>query len=168
MKLPETIHRSIGHQHVLEPELRTREGAWGVLKKLLVRAAARLRREGFFTRRLAVQVKFAQGPYWEQTAKVDETQDTLLLLKTLRSLWDECPPGKPFLTGVTCLDLVPEDRHQFSLFVPPKREGLGKAMDRINARYGKEAISVAGLQPYRKAAPTRIPFNRIPHPDEFV
>lgn len=156
VELPETLHRSIGHQHVLEPEFRNWEGAWMVLKKLLVKAAVRLRKEAFYARRLSVHMKLTGGLTWELDAKMPETQDTLLLLKALRELWDRHPPGRPFQVGVTCFDLVPENQHQFSLFVPPRREGLGKAMDRINAKYGKETISVGGLDPRRPAAPTRI------------
>ena len=55
VELAETVHRSLGHQHVLEPEFRTLRGAWMVAKKLLVKAAVRLRKEGYYARRLALE-----------------------------------------------------------------------------------------------------------------
>src|SRR5882724_10862244 len=56
VEMPVTHHASTGHQHVLEPEFRTADGAWMVAKKLLVKAAARLRRDGYYARRLTVRV----------------------------------------------------------------------------------------------------------------
>ena len=45
---PELEHqKSIGHSHVLSPELRTPEGAYAVANKLLHKAAMRLRKAGY-------------------------------------------------------------------------------------------------------------------------
>lgn len=163
----ETVHRSLGHQHVLEPELRTAEGAWMVAKKLLVKAAVRLRKEGSYARRVVLHLRLVGGTYWEKDIQVEETQDTLLFLTALRSLWVARPPGTPFRVGVTFFDLVPKDRHQLSLLVNPHRENLGEAMDRINAKFGKETVSVGGLYQHAQAAPARISFQRVPDLEEF-
>ncbi len=165
--LRETVHRSLGHQHVLEPELRTSDGAWAVAKKLLVKAAVRLRKEGSYARRLALHIRFTGDLYWEKDIKVEETQDTLMLLSALKLLWPGQPKGTPFRVGVTFFELVPKGRHQLSLLVNPNRENLGAAMDRLNTKYGKETVSVGGLSQYGSAAPTRISFNRVPDLDEF-
>ncbi len=167
VELRETTHRSLGHQHVLEPEFRNSEGAWMVTKKLLVKAATRLRKEGSYARRLALHIRFTGDLYWEKDIKVEETQDTLMLLSALKSLWSGHPRGIPFRVGVTFFDLIPKNRHQLSLLVNPNRENLGEAMDRLNAKFGKETVSVGGLYQYRETAPTRIPFQRIPDLEEF-
>src|SRR5262249_8256806 len=44
--------KSMGHQHVLEPELRTSEGAANFARHLLTKAAERLRRGDYYCRRL--------------------------------------------------------------------------------------------------------------------
>jgi DNA polymerase-4 len=44
--------KSIGHQHVLEPELRTNKGAHDFAQHLLTKAAERLRRGDYYCRRL--------------------------------------------------------------------------------------------------------------------
>jgi len=168
VELEETVHRSLGHQHVLEPEFRTALGAWMVTKKLLVKAAVRLRKEGNYARRLSLGMHFTGGHYWSKDIKLEETQDTLVLLSALRKLWALLPKGTPFRTGVTLFDLVPKNRHQLSLLVNPSRENLGEAMDRLNAKYGKGTVSVGGLMEQNQTGvPTRISFNRVPDLEEF-
>src|SRR6185436_13815524 len=53
-----TTQKSISHSHVLPPELRHEPGAARVLKKLVVKAALRLRRERFYASALHVFVGF--------------------------------------------------------------------------------------------------------------
>lgn len=48
----------MGHQHVLAPEERTMERATPVIRQLLVRAAQRLRSDGFYCRRLCLDIKW--------------------------------------------------------------------------------------------------------------
>ena len=50
---PKTERSSISHQHVLAPEDRSIEGAAPIMRQLLVRAAQRLRDDGFYCRRLS-------------------------------------------------------------------------------------------------------------------
>jgi len=168
VRLPATTHRSLGHQHVLEPEFRHSEGAWMVAKKLLVKAAVRLRKEGSYARRLSVRVRFmGNEESWEKDTRIEETQDTLVALSAFRQLWAERPAGKPFMVSVTFYDLVPKNRHQLSLLMNPQRENLGEAMDRINAKFGKGTLSVGELDGKPHGAPTRISFQRVPDLEEF-
>jgi hypothetical protein len=46
------FRKSIGHQHVLEPDLRTKKGAHDFAQHLLTKAAERLRRGDYYCRRL--------------------------------------------------------------------------------------------------------------------
>jgi hypothetical protein len=77
------------------------------------------------------------------------------------------PQAKPFRISVTFSDLIPKSRHQLSLLVNPNRENLGDAMDRINAKYGKETLFIGSSSPYEASAPTRISFRRVPDLSEF-
>ncbi len=167
VRLAESVHRSLGHQHVLEPEFRTEEGSWRVIKKLLVKAAVRLRKEGFYARRLLAQVRYLGDMYWEKEARLEETQDTLIALSALRELWKVRPSGIPFLVSVTFRELIPASCHQLSLLVNPQRENLGTAMDRINAKFGKGTLSVGMPESSQHGAPTRISFQRVPDLEEF-
>lgn len=165
--LVQTVHRSLGHQHVLEPFLRTSEGAWRVAKKLLVKAAVRLRREKYYARRVSLYVRHLGQESWHDDLKVEETHDTLTLLAALNILWKKRPKKTPFLVSVTLWDLVPGNRHQLSLLVNPHRENLGEAMDRINAKYGKDTLQIGALLDQETPAPTRISFQRVPDLEEF-
>jgi DNA polymerase IV len=53
---PATTRRSIGHQHVLAPELRTPEAALAVAQRLVSKAASRMRMMGYEARTLALAV----------------------------------------------------------------------------------------------------------------
>jgi DNA polymerase-4 len=166
--LPKTQRGSLGHQHVLEPALRSPRGAFAVAQKLLTKAALRLRREGFFAKRLTLQVRFlGETPSWENQCRMEETQDTLFLLHALEELWRSLPKGKPFQVGVTLSNLVPEGQHQLSLFQDPRHDALTKTLDAINEKFGTGTIHFGGVHGQEQAAPTRISFHRIPELDEF-
>ena len=166
--LPQSKTRSLGHQHVLEPKLRHAEGVYAVAKKLLVKAAVRLKKNGYYTQRLMVDVKFMGQPsdYWSRQVKFDETQDTLTLLRELEKLWKNYPNKKPLRVGITFSDFVSEEFHQISFFENPKRAELNKVVDSINKKYGKDAVHIAAIHELLESAPTRIAFQRIPDLEE--
>src|SRR6516162_7534245 len=59
-EMSETDHlKSISHQHVLAPDLRTSEKAWAVAHKLLHKAAMRLRSGGLWASSIGLAVGFA-------------------------------------------------------------------------------------------------------------
>jgi len=59
--MDETAHpKSIGHQHVLAPALRTLDLGWSVAHKLLHKAALRLRTGGLWTTRISLAISFLQ------------------------------------------------------------------------------------------------------------
>ncbi len=167
--LPQSETRSLGHQHVLEPKMRHSAGVYSVAKKLLVKAAVRLRKNNYYTKRMMVDVKFIAQPseYWFKQAKFDETQDTLTLLHELEKMWKEYPGKKPLRVGITFSDLVSEEMHQFSFFENPKRNQLNKVVDSINKKYGREAVHIAAVHELLESAPTRIAFQRIPDLEEL-
>lgn len=165
--LPEPAHprRSLGHQHVLPPEERTLARAAPVARQLLVRAAQRLRDEGFYCQRLSLAIKWSQamGHYVrEQTFR--ETQDTRFLLRILMSLWSPAPLLKPLRIGVTLADLTPCTAHQPDLFDKPKTAALTTVLDRINERYGHGTIAYGSFLP---AMSGKIAFRRVPGMNEF-
>ncbi len=53
---PPNARRSMSHQHVLAPDKRTHAFALPVLRELAVKSAERLRREGYYCRRIALDV----------------------------------------------------------------------------------------------------------------
>jgi DNA polymerase-4 len=166
---PETHRSSIGHSHVLPPELRTMHGAFQVAQKLTHKAAIRLRKKSYWTKGLSLAVQFpgdARQSYggggWGVKTKLMETQDTPTLLKALDKLWSQVPSGKPLWIGVTLFPIVPLNQHMPSLFDNPKQEKLSLVMDQINDTYGRDTAYFAALHDAREKAPTRIAFTQIP------
>jgi DNA polymerase-4 len=161
--------KSVGHQHVLPPDLRTMQGANGVGQKLLHKAAVRLRRLRMWAGGLSVHVRcspWREGKFWEAHTRIAECQDTISLLETFHKLWKKCPTGKPVMVGVSLYDLVPDNLHTAALFPEEqKRSQLSRAIDSINAKYGSNALYLGGVHHVRDAAPTRIAFSSIPEFD---
>ena len=175
----QTQTRSLGHSHVLPPDLRHPEGALAVLNRLVQKAAMRLRKQGFYARSMSVHVRCAHrynreadGERWVQ---VGETQDTAFLLNALQQLWNNGlhTLQRPVSVGVQLHGLVPAAQHTPDLFeaVPAaahtasptrQRARLLAAVDALNRTHGKNTVMFASAHAGRDHAPMRIAFNRIP------
>jgi DNA polymerase-4 len=173
-----TRRGSLGHSHVLGPELRTPEGALAVLKKLLVKAAMRLRRDGLLAGAMDVHIRFVgHEERWNGALAFDPTDDSRELLRLLNLALDggrrpgrllPGPRAVPLSVSVTLHRLAARAQTSGSLFAPARRQrGVDAVVDRINARFGFNKVYPASTQTALKydAAPMRIPFNRIPEAD---
>jgi len=166
--VPRNKSQSISHQHVLPPDLRSWQGALGISQKLLSKTAVRLRKENFLTKRLSVSVKLMNHhERFERSVKLDETQDTVLLMQHLNRFFGEMPKTyKPFMVSVVLSDFRKSENHQFSFFENTKREQLFGVVDKINEKFGKDTVYLAVLQDKIDAAPSAIAFSRIPELEE--
>ena len=162
--------KSIGHQHVLEPDLRTNKGAHSFAQHLLTKAAERLRRGDYYCRRLGLHLSWIGdlGGFWDEI-DFHETHDTGFLLARLDQLWPRVPRYKPLSIGVVLLDLVPADHHQPDLFAADthRRQKLSPLIDRINDRYGRCAIGFGLFPPDIRAFKGHAAFHRVPESWEF-
>lgn len=176
--------KSISHQHVLAPEMRTEEKAWAVAHKLLHKAAMRLRAANLWASSLGLAIGFAvprsgdpsvsrfgapaQG--WHDTLKLCECQDNPTLIAALRRLWELRPRGAAFehpcFLGVALGDLVPARLHTLNLFEgledEQSRVRLLEVMDALNHKYGVSTLAPATMLMAFKAAPARIAFHGVP------
>ncbi|MDE2155352.1 MAG: hypothetical protein KGJ32_05570 [Xanthomonadaceae bacterium] len=171
-----TARGSIGHSHVLGPELRTPDGARAVLKKLLVKAAMRMRREEMLSGALAVRIRYVGHDLrWERDLAFDPTDDSRELLRLLNGMLDsgrrrgQLLPGPanatPLSVSVTLLRLVPRTQSSGSLFAPTQAtRRIDAVLDRINAKFGCNKLYFGSMQLAlaHDAAPMRIPFSRVP------
>ena len=86
-----TTARSLGHSHVLPPELRNTEGALGVLMRLTQKAAMRLRKQGFYATAMSISVRcdhrYQATPGGGRDAQFGQMQDTGFFLDVLHKLW---------------------------------------------------------------------------------
>jgi DNA polymerase-4 len=183
--MSETEHlKSISHQHVLAPEMRTAEKAWAVAHKLLHKAAMRLRANGLWASSIGLAIGFAPLPGesnavsnfgvprrgWKGEIKLSECQDNQTLIAALTRLWAGKPKGSefdhPYFIGVHLGELVPDRLHSLNLFDgledTQSRVRLLAAMDQLNNKYGMSTLAPATMLTAFKAAPTRIAFHSIP------
>lgn len=174
------VHRTIGHSHVLAPELRTPPAAGIVARRLLLKAASRLRRMKYRARHLHLSVRTEDGPRCEAQAKFDEGSDSIVLARVLAELWQRVMKQARWQrvkkVSVTLFGLVAETcPQQLELFdasseSAPKeqREHLSHVMDKINQKFGRDSV-VIGFTPdtVRTFSGTKIAFTRIPDREEF-
>jgi DNA polymerase-4 len=156
---------TVGHSHVLEPKCRTKALAEATLRRLLQKAAARLRSLGYFAAGLSVSVKFLGDKRWGDEMSFLETQDTLELIRIFGLLWQRYPAKAPvpLQVGVTFFHLTAVTN--VTRHLPPmetSRLALDQAMDRLNQAYGRNTIYFGGAQPEVAAGPARIAFTNIP------
>ena len=174
-----TTARSLGHSHVLPPELRNPAGALGVLMRLTQKAAMRLRKQGFYATAMSISVRcdhrYQATPGGGRDAQFGQIQDTGYFLEVLQKLWlsglQELQ--HPKAVNVTMHGLVLAGQHTPDLFDLPQasvalvpatrdRTRLDAAMDKLNKTYGKNTLYFAASHEARDTAPMRIAFNRIP------
>lgn len=165
--------RSIGHSHVLGPELRCLAGARVVAGKLLAKAAMRLRRGGWKATQLQLTVRLLGREQGLQTqcrfAAIDDSQQLLhLLWQLLAPLPDRLGKADcPVAIAVVLSGLEAAGMHADELFDDPqqrRRRSLNQVLDAVNQRYGNNTLYFGALQAAiaTGAAPLRIPFQVIP------
>ena len=186
VELPEkrSEMRSVGHSHVLSPRHRASEPARLTARRLAMKATARIRRKGVTARLLVVHARFEEGGgKWRGSIKLPATDDSFQVIAQLDALWprllaDAPKPLKLRMVGVALTNLAPSAGGQGSLFaaLSPDHElargvrtaSLSLALDRINTRFGKNAVSLGPLTGGRiDRVGTSIAFGRIPDIAEF-
>jgi DNA polymerase-4 len=163
---PSQESASISHSHVLAPELRNAAGVESVLKKLLQKAAMRMRAKNLVAGRLQAKIKYLDRPSWKEIVFCNDTDDSRVLLQQLNELLAHRPSrGKPLAVSVVLWDLCERTGTTDDLFATTEEQDhapLSALMDSINDRFGFQRIVYASSQPAAKAAPMRIAFSRIP------
>jgi len=175
--------KSIGHSHVLAPQRRDPASVREVARRLLLKAAARTRRGGYLARRLSLSARLESGRDWRRETKLAPTADSFALIAELERLWPalaQClASGERVRTiGVTLAELAVVEGDQPSLFehLAPtdplaratRTPRLSAALDKINRRFGRNAVTLGPLSGGRADhVGAKIAFNRIPEAAEF-
>lgn len=182
-----TRTRSIGHSQILPPGQRQGAAARLTMRRLLMKAASRLRRKGYIAGRLWLHACFEEDrARWKATRAVADTQDSFALLAAADDLWraleshaHATPHGLVLRqVGVTLEDLATVADSQQSLLpgldAADGRTGarrsiaLSHALDRINERFGRNAVSLGPMIGGRTDhVGAKIAFGRIPELSEF-
>ena len=173
-EIPDLVsaRKTIGHSHVLPPDLRKPDAAWDVLCKLTHKACERLRSHGLLAGSLTVQLAFLRDTSWAHELTFDATDSTVLIFRRLDRLWRDRPDPRAQLLQVAVVlsRLVASINHTPSLFDDPldrdtdaaKHRRLDATIDKLRASYGRSCVYFGTVQPAREAAPMRISFTHIP------
>ncbi len=175
--LPETESGEkavVGHSRVLAPDQRPPPQAHIIARRLLLKAAMRLRRYELNCAQMTLSVRTPFSTRWYGERKLTRTDDSFVLLNELRALWNEMGVQlKPALIkkiSVNLLSLQPQGSAAPDLFATPakvsKRSELLKKLDALNRRYGKDTVTIGAMQP--DIVETKIAFSRIPERAEFL
>lgn len=156
----ETVRKSLGHSHVLPPDLRNDEGVKQVMLRLVQKAASRLRSNGLWTRHMEVAVR-GKTKSWSEKVHLSPTQDSITLTKAFLELWEKRSFVGPLTAYITFTELVPAEQVTPSLFDQAvERAQLSHAVDEVNRKFGKHSVYLAGMNKARNSAPERIAFQK--------
>ena len=177
----ETNKSVIGHSRVLDHDLRTPIAAKLVARRLVIKAAARLRRAELYSTNFELSFRTVDKESWNAGLKISPSQDNFTFLKTLDQLWDAMMVAhRPRLLkkiSISMHGLCERQQITPDLFdtaspsfqnLQKKNEKLSGVMDKINAKFGSETLML-GISPRTKAGfvGTKIAFSRIPDVAEF-
>jgi DNA polymerase-4 len=183
IEVPEraSTRRTVGHSHVLAPDLRRPEEARLIARRLAAKAASRLRRLGYRAATLDLGIRFPGGGRWMDTTPVPRTNDTFTFLAALDRLWRamlaESGAVRIKKVSVTLHDLAADAIATPDLFATlpdragdrqRRREKLSAVMDSVNQRYGRDTVILGALpNPQANFSGTKVAFTRIPDLAEF-
>ncbi|MEQ9460128.1 MAG: hypothetical protein RIG82_04170 [Phycisphaeraceae bacterium] len=158
-----TRRRTVGHSHVLSPEYRTREGALRVMVHMIHKAGRRMRRLGYHAGRMHLGMRYVDGSRWVRDMRLPDVSDTVTLVRMCSAAWPGVVSAVPLKVSVTLMDLTLDQGVSGALFGEQRAMGrIAEAMDRIERRFGNNAVFPGAMLGALDSAPTRISFTQIP------
>ena len=159
-----TQRATVGHSHVLAPDMRDPTSALAVIYRLLHKAAMRMRHYGYCAGSLSLHLSYLDRDAWRDKARFAPHADTLKFNQVLAGLWQRRPDDGTILkVGVNLYDLTDYAQLSRDLFeAENQHEGLNIVLDQINQRYGPNTLYFGGAHRSMGSAPMRIAFNHIP------
>lgn len=175
----QTQRRVIGHSRVLEPLLRPEREALTMARRLLSKAASRLRREEFYATALDLSIRLVTGEKVTLSAKIAPSQDNFTFLKRLGELWHDaniqgrtCKKVAVALHGLCKSEQITPDlfdtRTEDFQKLQSRHATLSTTIDDLNQKFGAGTIGL-GKQPDTSGVPvgSKIAFSRVPTMAEF-
>ncbi|HEX8165168.1 MAG TPA: type VI secretion protein ImpB [Beijerinckiaceae bacterium] len=179
VEAPKTARVMYGHGRVLPNDWRTPEKVHACARFLAVKAARRMRREGFAARALALWFTDRRSAGWFGEDSFAPAFDDRTILASLSRLVEAARTGgAPALSRsvhVVLHDLVPIGEVPRDLFEREAEherrrrfERLSLIADSLNGRYGRAVLHLGPLvEPPGGYAGAKIAFNRIPEEADF-
>jgi len=166
-----------GHGRVLPPGHRSLQQARDASRLLIVKAARRLRREGWYAGRLWLWLSL-RDTSWQNALTLPAVRDDQAILEALATLWQGALAALPrrsdvIRVHVTLLDLTKADERQLDILLDDDRtrrrwEQATDAIDSLNLKYGATLVSVGPWTPPPGGyAGGKISYTRIPSAEDF-
>ena len=167
-----------GHGRVLPPDYRTIEHAKSASRLLIVKAARRMRRDGWNAGRIWLWLELMGDSSVHRAAWLPAVHDDQAVLTALERLWIEIRKSLPFgvrimRIGVTLLELTRANERQLDILLNDDKrrrqcEKATAAIDRLNRKYGRTLVSIGPWTPPPGGyAGGKISYTRIPRAEDF-
>jgi DNA polymerase-4 len=174
---PPSSRGMYGHGRVLPPDHRSPAQARAASRLLLVKAARRMRRDGWNAGRLALWLSL-YGKDWARDLQLPAVHDDQAVLTALEALWKHARSSlsrsvRVVQVGVTLSDLTRANERQLDILlnddVPRRKwESTTAAIDGLNSKYGRTLVSVGPwVSPPGGYAGGKISYTRIPRAEDF-
>ncbi len=172
---------TIGHSHVLHPQWRKTDLAKHILRRLVLKAASRLRRKKYYCKKIKIYIKIRSGKYIEDKEKFNKLNDSITLLEKADIIWKRIIYSYKLKTvkqiSIVLYDLELLENHQIDFLELlnhkteqsiKKRIQLSNTIDVINSRFGRDSITIGSLpRNISDFSGTKVAFTRIPDIKEF-
>jgi DNA polymerase-4 len=177
VQTPPSGRSMYGHSRVLPPDHRLPEHAKSASRLLLVKAARRMRRDGWNAGRVWLALNLRDKSLY-RSAWLPAVQDDHAVLSALEAMWRDVRRKLGRYTriislGVTLGELTLATARQLDVLLNDdsfrqKQERITAAIDKLNAKYGATVVS-HGLwaPPPGGYAGGKISYTRIPRAEDF-
>ena len=157
---PDAAPKSMGAEETFERDTRDVELVRATLRGQSERVARELRGTGYAGRTVTLKLRFADFSTITRAQTGDPTQDGLAIYRRVEALFSRVRLTQAVrLIGVSVSMLGSAGSGQLSLLEPDvaRTERLARAVDRLAARFGDEAVRPASLVPGRRRPRPRQP-----------
>lgn len=155
--------KSFGNMYSLPKATKEVEELSPILMKLVSKAAARMRRDGYTARGVWVGMRFAGGGYWHKRKTGEkELVDSRVIYRLALRLMREGLSDRVGNLSVTCFGLSRRKEVQMSLFGEVERERrVMEAMDELNEKWGYWSLMPATMGRTENVVRDRIGFGNV-------
>jgi DNA polymerase-4 len=178
VQTPPSGRGMIGHGRVLPPDHRSIEHARSASRLLIVKAARRMRREGWNAGRLSLWLEIMGSDSVSIGTWLPAVHDDPAILAALERAWVDARRVLPcsvriMRLGVTLHELTPETERQLDFFLADDKarqrcEKMTKAIDTLNRKHGRTLVSIGPwVPPPGGYAGGKISYTRIPRAEDF-
>jgi DNA polymerase-4 len=178
VQTPPSGRSMYGHGRVLPPDHRTIAHAKSASRLLLVKAARRMRRDGWNAGRIGLWLELMGDETRYGSSWLPAVHDDMAVLSALEDAWTQVhgklsQRARILRLGVTLLELTRASERQLDILLDDDTtrrscEKATAAIDAINRKYGRTLVSVGPwVPPPGGYAGGKISYTRIPRAEDF-